>query len=109
MTETDNLQMWSLIVGFLSPIVLAIIQQPTWKRPLRAFVTFVWALLAGAGTAYFTGDFNGRSFVTCVLIVMVTTISTYVGFWKRTGIAPGVEGATSGRGSTSTESGTAAP
>lgn len=92
---SNNLEMWSLIVGFVSPIVLAIVQQPSWKQPMRAFVTFVWALLAGGGTTYFSGEWTGHSFVASVLVVLVTAISTYVGFWKRTGIAPGIEGATS--------------
>ncbi len=104
---SDNLTMWSLIVGFLSPVVISIIQQPSWQRPLRAVVTFLWAVIVGAATAYFSDEFGGRSIVSSVLFVLVTAIATYNGLWKRTGIAPAIEGATSfPHREVSTESGT---
>jgi hypothetical protein len=90
--------MWSLIVAFITPPVLAIIQQPTWTQPVRAGVMFVFAIILGLGTAYFTDSFNGEDIVTSVLIVLVAAISAYKGFWQPTGIAPKIETATSPSG-----------
>lgn len=87
--------MWAIIVGFLTPPVLSIIQQPTWATHVRAVLTFIWCAVAGAGTAYFTGAFNGRSVITCILLVLVSAIATYKGLWKATGISPAIESATS--------------
>ena len=91
----DQAQMWALIVGFAIPPLLAIVQQPKWTVTVRSVVMFVAALVAGAGTAYFTGSFEGKDIVTSILIVLVTGISTYEGFWGRTGIANKIEVATS--------------
>lgn len=90
-----NAQMWSLVVGFVIPPLLAVVQQPSWSAKWRAVVMFVVALLAGAGTAFFTDQFEGKDVTTSVLIVLVTAIATYESFWKKTGIAPAIEKATS--------------
>jgi len=90
-----NFAMWSLIVGFFAPPVIAIVQQQKWSNAFRAVVTFVLALVAGAGTAYFQGDLTGKRFVEASLIILVAAISTYHGFWKPTEIGPKIEKATS--------------
>lgn len=91
----SNLQLWALVVGFLTPPVLAIIEQSGWSKTIRSLVAFGAALLAGAGTAYFQGDLTSRRFIEASLVVLVAAISTYQGFWKPTGIAPAIEKATS--------------
>lgn len=90
--------MWALIVGFFAPPVIAIIQQQKWSNAVRASVTFVLALVAGAGTAYFQGDLTGKRFVEATLVILVSAISTYHGFWKPTGIGPKLEKVTSPKG-----------
>jgi hypothetical protein len=83
--------MWSLIVGFALPPVLAILMQSKWPAQFQAIVAFVACALAGAGTAYFQGDLTGRRFVESGLVVLVASIATYHGFWKPTKVAPAVE------------------
>ena len=94
--------MWELLVGFLSAtFVLPLIQQPRWSNGVRALITFAWSILAGLGTAYFTGAFDGvsdvRTGITAVLTVLISAIASYHGFAKPTGIAPAIEAATSPR------------
>jgi hypothetical protein len=90
-----NVQMWAIIVGFFSPLVVALIQQPTWSLKLRAVVGFLAAAVFGTGTAYFAGDFNGASLVSGILLVLVSAIASYKGLWQPTGVAPRIETATS--------------
>lgn len=95
-----DLQMWDLVVGFLSAtFVLPIIQQPGWSEKLRAGVTFVYSIVVGLGTAYLTGAFDGvrdvRTGVSSVLLMLVTAVASYKGFAKPTGVAPAIENATS--------------
>jgi len=97
---TDNLTMWNLITGFLSAtVVLPIIQQPRWSTNTRAVITFVYSIVVGLVTAYFTGAFNSvhdaQTGITSVLLTLVAVISSYKGFAKPTGIAPTIESATS--------------
>lgn len=96
----NDLQMWELIVGFLSAtLVLPLIQQPHWTARTRASVTFVYAIVVGLVTAYLTGAFAGvhdfRTGVSAVLLMLITAIASYRGFAKPTGIAPAIERATS--------------
>lgn len=90
----SNLEMWALIVGFLLPPALSLVMQTGWGQQLQAIVAFAACAVAGAGTAYFQGDFTGRRFVEAGLVILVTTIATYKGFWKPTSISPAIEKAT---------------
>lgn len=96
--ELGNLAMWSLIVGFLSPLVISVLQQPRWTEGLRALVAFVFSLVVAVPTAYFAGDLEGKDYITAALLILVTAISTYRNFWKNTGVAPSIEAATSPKG-----------
>lgn len=104
MDPTGDLAMWNLIVGFLSAtFVLPVIQQPQWSSKLRAAVTFVYSVVVGLGTAYFTGAFahlaDVHAGITSVLLTLVAAISSYHGFAQPTGVAPTIEAATSPGGS----------
>lgn len=94
----SDLEMWMLVVGFFSPVVISILQQPRWPDGLRAVVAFVFCAIVATVTYWLNGgvfDFeNTKQIVTSALIVLVTTISTYKGFWKPTGISPAVESST---------------
>jgi hypothetical protein len=91
-----DLAMWSLLVGFFLPPAVAIVQQPGWSDRFRAVVTFLICCIAGAGTAYFSDQFDGRPVVSSILLILVTTLGTFRGFWKPTRVAPAIEYATSG-------------
>jgi len=95
MTDTE---MWLLVVGTLVPLVIAAVEQARWSIPVRAVVGMVIAAAAGVITTWIVGDVDDtRSFVTGALLTLVTSIATYFGFWKPTGIAPRIEAATSPR------------
>lgn len=80
----SNLTMWTMLVGFALPPVLAIVMQAGWPGHVKSVVAFLASVLAGAGTAWFAGSLNGRDTVTCVLIVLTVAQATYHGFWKPT-------------------------
>ena len=81
-----------------TPPAIAVIQRRKWSDRVRASLTFVVALIAGAGTAIFQGELTGRRFVESALLILVAGISTYHGFWKPTGVAPTIEEVTSPSG-----------
>lgn len=87
----SNFQMWSMIVGFALPPVLSFVMQSKWSQQLQSAVAFLACLIAGAGTAYFQGTLNFERFAEAALVILVTTISTYKGFWKPIGVAPTIE------------------
>lgn len=91
----DDLTMWSLLVGFVSPPLISMVQQPAWSRRLRALVTLAFSTVVGGGTAYFNGAMTGKGLVSAILVVLVTALTTYKGLWKPSGVSPAVETATS--------------
>ncbi|WP_199896714.1 hypothetical protein [Streptomyces niger] len=90
-----NAQMWALIVGFLSPLLISVVNRPHWSSAIRASVQVAVSVLVGLGTAYFAGDFAGKDIVTSILIASVSAISAYKGIFKPTGMSPAVERMTS--------------
>lgn len=90
-----NLAMWSMIVGFFLPLLLAVVQQPRWPSYVRSIVMFLGCLVASAGTVILQGEFSGERWVESALLIIVTTIATYKGLWKPIEVAPAIEDATS--------------
>lgn len=91
----NDLEMWSLLVGAVMPLVVAVAQQPKWTEKTRAIVALVACLAAGGVTAWLSGDLNAKGVTSAVLTVLVAALATYKGFWKPTGFAPAVEVRTS--------------
>jgi hypothetical protein len=78
----SDVEMLSVVIGFLSPPVLAVIQQTPWKPPIKAVVTFIWAIVLGALTTYFAGEWSAKNVVTVILVVLATAVATYQAWWK---------------------------
>lgn len=90
-----NAELWSLIVGFISPMLIAVVDQPGWTRAARTAVQVAVSVVIGLATAYFAGDFTGKDVVSNILIASVAAISAYKGIFQPTGMAPRVARATS--------------
>ena len=88
-------EMWALIIGYISPPLIAIVQQSHWGAALKSTVMLLASLLIGGGTSYFAGDFDGRTVVTCVLTAAVAAGAAYHTLWKPSGVAPRIERSTS--------------
>ncbi len=92
-----DLEMWSLLVGFLLPPAIALIQRKSWSDGIRALVAFAACVVAALGTCYFNGSLDGKSLVSAILTVVVTAIATYKGFWHKTGVSDAIERLTNGK------------
>jgi len=101
--------MWSALVGGAAPLLVAVVQQPSWGRPLRAVVTLMLCLLLGSGTAFFNDQFNGRGIASCVLLVLFAAWTSYLALWKPTRVAPAIETATSPATTTTPTAGEVTP
>ncbi|MGW7247685.1 hypothetical protein [Streptomyces decoyicus] len=91
-------QLWAAVLGFLSPPVIAIVQQPRFAGPLKGVVMLLWAAIVGLGTAYFNGQFSGPSITSCMLMAVLVIGVAYHTLWRPSGIAPRIEAATSSGG-----------
>ena len=95
-----NAELWAGALGYVLPPVIAIVAQPRWSGAVRALLMLFVATADGLGSAYFTDQFTGRSTVTCMLTAAIAIGVAYHTVWKPSGIAPGIERATSTRPST---------
>jgi hypothetical protein len=90
-----NLEMWSLIVGFLLPPLLSVLMQKHWKPGFKAVVAFVGCLLAAVGTVLIQQDgWDGQKWLESALAIFIAAITSYKGLWKPVGVAPAIEDAT---------------
>ncbi|QWY81935.1 membrane protein [Arthrobacter phage Sicarius2] len=96
LTGLGELALWSMLVGFFSPPVIAVIQQSRWSARAQSIVAFVFYLIVGAVTALLSGVFTTASLVTAVLVIFVTAANSYRELWKKTGVTGKIETATSG-------------
>ncbi len=90
----DNLVMWSLVVGFFLPLVIALIMRKAWKDDTRAMIAFVCCLIASVGTCWLNSTLNRGDLVHSTLVVFVEAIATYKAFWKKVGITQMLENLT---------------
>lgn len=93
----SNLQMWSIILGAITPPVVAFVQQPKWKGTLvRPLIMVGFAALDGIIVAWLQGSLTWNRFTDSALMAGVAIVAAYEGIWKPSGIAPQIEHATSG-------------
>lgn len=96
MPVTDA-QLWAAAIAVALPPVIAIVNQPRWSGPIKGLFMLLVATLDGLGTAYFNNEFDGKRIVTCILIAVILIGASYHTLWRPSGIAPGIERATSTR------------
>ncbi|MFD5425201.1 hypothetical protein [Streptomyces sp. NPDC127084] len=88
-------ELWAAALGYALPPVIAIVQQPRWSGAIKGLMMLAVAAVVGLGSSYFAGDFAGKSIVTCMLAAALSIGIAYHTLWKPSGIAPGIEQATS--------------
>ena len=94
MTPT-NAELWAAALGYVLPLAIAVVAQPRWTGAVKGLLMLAVAVLDGLGTAYFNGQFDGKPIITCILIAAVAIGVAYHTVWRPSGIAPGIERATS--------------
>ncbi|MFE9127111.1 hypothetical protein ACFYOF_17100 [Streptomyces sp. NPDC007148] len=93
--EPTNSELWAAALGYVLPLAIAVVAQPRWTGAVKGLLMLVVAVLDGLGTAYFNGQFDGKPIITNILVAAVAIGIAYHTVWKPSGIAPGIEQATS--------------
>lgn len=89
-----DVALWSLVVGFISPPVVAVLQQARWSARTRSLVAFAFYLVIGFVGAALSGVFTTVGITTAVLVVFVTAANSYRELWKKSGVTDTIEAAT---------------
>lgn len=84
----EQLTQWTVLMGVITPLVTAVIQQPRWHQRTRVLVAVVVSAIMGVGTVYFTDPTSLDSGVTMTVVVAIMTASaaSYNTLWKPLGI-----------------------
>lgn len=90
-TGQTNLELWTYVVGVVLPLIVAIVVQSQWGRPMQAIVCVLLCIVAGAVTCYLNDSLNPADVAGSVLRVFVAAITSYYGFWRPLNIAPTIE------------------
>jgi hypothetical protein len=89
---SETLALWSTIVGFLLPPVMAVVMQARWRPELKGVVVFLACLVAATGTVSLQGQIGDvTALMTSILLIFAGVITTYRLYWRPSGIAPLVE------------------
>ena len=87
----SDIALWSIIIGFVAPLVIAFVARPTLKPWAKIGIQVVFCLIVGTFTAYLYGQLNGREIISAILLILAVSILAYKGFWKPTGVADKIE------------------
>lgn len=89
----SNTQMLAALVAAFIPFVLAMILRKHWSESTKSSIAFFVCVIAGLATCYVTGQLttdDADQITSSILIVLVTALALYHGFWKPSGIASAV-------------------
>ena len=86
-----NLEMWTVIVAALLPLLIAVVQKQKWAASLKIVVTFLACLAASVGDVVFNPAIDLSDLPGVILTVVFVCVTAYSVFWRPTGIAPKIE------------------
>lgn len=93
MTETAQ---WSLIIGTLLPLLIAVLQRPSFKPWMRTAVMAVVCTGGALVNVDLDGSFgSARGVIAQVLLVISAAVLFHEHVWKTLGVTPAIEKATS--------------
>lgn len=88
--------LWGLIVGAITPPLVAVIQQPQWSTRTRSIVGAVCAVGLAVVTCYVDGSIgHGQTLIITAGAVLVASQTTYRELWSKIGATQAIESATS--------------
>lgn len=97
-TVTNNLttqDMWTILAGFLLPILVAMINQSHWSKILRAIVSFAICIAVAVVDVLIQGNWNGHDLTRTLVLIAFVAYTSYQLFWRPSAIAPTIEANTS--------------
>lgn len=87
--------LWGIVVGVITPPLVAIVQQPHWSTQLRTVVGVAIAVGFAAITCWVDGTIgHGQTLIATIGTVLVGAQATYRELWSKVGVTQKIEGAT---------------
>lgn len=86
-----NLAQWSALIGFLLPILIAVVQRPSFPKWVRTVVGIVFSIGAAILTAMIENKLTWNTWATSLIFVALAAYTSYGHIWVPIGAAPYVE------------------
>jgi hypothetical protein len=100
----SNLSQWSALVGFILPLVVAIVQQSHFSRTARTIIGAVSVVVSAVITALLQNTLDWNTWATSVIWIATTAFTAYRNVWVPLGAADWIEAVTSGKSVTHAKS-----
>ena len=82
----------AVVVGFVTPLLISVLQQPNLAKWQRTALSFGASIVLGGLTAYATGMFDDAKSLVTVIVVLYTASETfYQKLWKQVGLTQQIE------------------
>lgn len=90
----NNIYLYSAIVAAIMPALQAMVNRQSWSSEAKGGAAIAVSVMLGAGTAFFSGNWDSTDITRSVLIVFFLGQVSYQTFWKPTRLGPMIEDAT---------------
>lgn len=101
MSDMSSVTAWSVLLGIITPFLVAIVNNPRWSANTKRYVSMGIAVLVGMMNLIVNNaltnwsDFSLNGVLVNLVLVIGAAQTAYALLWKPTGAADKVEAATS--------------
>lgn len=95
-----DIQTLDFVAGPVVALLVGLVSKSSASSGLKAVINLLFSAIAASLSVVILNDGNlvTQEFLTSVIMVWVTSIASYHGFWKPTNVAPALANATAGFG-----------
>lgn len=86
-----TVEQWAAGVGFVLPMLVAIINRSEWKPWVKAIVALLSSIAAGTVTALLAGEFTGANWLQAIGVVFASSQLAYHTWWKNSSMTSWLE------------------
>lgn len=100
MNAISSVQAWAIILGFVTPLITAVVKRPGMSKQAVQIISLIVAVVIGIGNLFVQGtlsniDWNLTTALASVVAVIGASQAAYALLWKPTGVEPAIDSATS--------------
>lgn len=97
MNDMTVAQAWAIILGVVTPIIVAFVRKPTTSRLAAQLISLAVAVVIGIGNLAVQGVFNDLTITPARVLTLLAAVigasqAAYVLLWKPTGVEPAIDG-----------------
>lgn len=88
---SPSIDLWTGIVSFIMPLIVSIVIQSHWSKPIKTTAAAIVCLIAAFIEVSLKGELTATNLTGSTLTILGATIVFFKGFWKPLGVADALE------------------